>query len=88
MDKETKSKLERGKRLVEVFKQDQYQPVSIAGQVVVFYGITAGYFDNVPVEKVHEFEIGLLEYVNDLNSKSSDLTTSAEPVKASFVVVP
>lgn len=66
LDAETTRKLERGKRLNEIFKQDQYQPLSVAKQVLVYYSLINGYFDNVPVEKVKEFEQGLYEYA-DLN---------------------
>ncbi|MCK5460174.1 F0F1 ATP synthase subunit alpha [Candidatus Parcubacteria bacterium] len=62
LDDETKAKLERGKRLVEIFKQDQYRPIPVANQVLIFYAITAGFLDDIPVEKISEFEIGLNKY--------------------------
>lgn len=62
LDAETKAKLERGKRLTEIFKQDQYQPVAVANQVLIFFAITAGLLDDVPVEKIREFEVGLYKY--------------------------
>lgn len=65
LDKETKAKLERGKRLVEVFKQEQYAPLPVANQVVIFFAVTSGMLDNVPVEKVNEFEKGLYQYVKN-----------------------
>jgi len=65
LDKETKAKLERGKRLVEVFKQDQYAPLPVSNQVVIFFAVTSGMLDNVPVEKVNEFEKGLYQYVKN-----------------------
>ena len=70
LDTETKSKLERGKRLMEILKQDQYATVSVAQQVLVFFSLINGYMDDVAVEKVREFEAGLLKYA----------TTSAEAV--------
>ena len=66
LDEDTKKKLERGKRLYEIFKQDQYQPLSVAKQVLVYYTLINGLMDNVPVEKVREFETGLYKYA-DLN---------------------
>ena len=65
LDKETRDKLERGKRLIEIFKQEQYVPVAVENQVLIFYAITAGLLDNVPVEKVHEFEINLNKYAEN-----------------------
>ncbi len=64
LDKETTKKLERGKRLTEIFKQDQYQPLSIAEQVLIFYAVSSDLLANVPVDKVKEFEAGLYDYAN------------------------
>lgn len=66
LDSETQKKLERGKRLYEIFKQDQYQPLSVAKQVTAYYALINGFMDNVPVEKIREFEAGLYKYA-DLN---------------------
>lgn len=66
LDAETKKKLDRGQRLYEIFKQDQYQPLSVAKQVLAYYALINGFMDNVPVEKVREFEAGLYKY-SDLN---------------------
>ncbi|HPT29848.1 MAG TPA: F0F1 ATP synthase subunit alpha [bacterium] len=66
LDEDTKNKLERGKRLYEIFKQDQYTPLAVAKQVIVYYSLINGLTDNVPVEKMREFEAGLMKYT-DLN---------------------
>jgi len=62
LDEETKMKLERGKRITEIFKQDQYSPVAVEKQVLTFYSVINGLLDDVPVEKVMEFEEGLYKY--------------------------
>jgi len=62
LDKDTKAKLERGKRLQEIFKQGQYSPVPVANQVLIFYALINGLADDVPVEKISDFEIGLYKY--------------------------
>ncbi|HNX11054.1 MAG TPA: F0F1 ATP synthase subunit alpha, partial [bacterium] len=67
LDEDTKNKLERGKRLYEIFKQDQYTPLAVAKQVIVYYSLINGLTDNVPVEKMREFEAGLMKYT-DLNN--------------------
>ncbi len=59
LDADTKRKLERGKRLYEIFKQGQYQPLPVAKQVIIYYALINGFMDDVPVEKVSEFEVGL-----------------------------
>ncbi len=65
LDEDTRSKLERGKRLFEVFKQGQYTPVPVAEQVSIFWALTAGKVDDIPVDRVMEFEHGLRSYLNN-----------------------
>jgi F-type H+/Na+-transporting ATPase subunit alpha len=62
LDEATKRTLERGKRAVEVLKQLQYSPIKTENQVVTLYALTKGLMDDVPVEKIKEFEQGLTEY--------------------------
>jgi len=62
LDEETKAKLELGKRLMEILKQDQYATVPVAQQVLIFYALIKGYINDVAVEKVREFEAGLHKY--------------------------
>ena len=65
LDDDTKKKLERGKRIIEVLKQDQYAPISVEKQVIIFYAVSNGLLDSVPVEKVTLFEVGLYEYIEN-----------------------
>ncbi len=81
LDEETSRKLERGKRLYEVFKQDQYQPLSVDKQVIIYYALINGYVDNVPVDKVRVFEAGLYKYI-DLNSDVSKLIIEKKELDA------
>jgi len=62
LDETTKRQLERGKRAVEILKQPQYAPVVTERQVVTLYALVKGYLDDVPLEKIKEFEAGLLDY--------------------------
>ncbi len=64
LDEDTKNKLERGKRLYEIFKQGQYAPLPVAEQVVVFWALINGHMDSIPVEKMQEFELGMRSYLN------------------------
>jgi len=63
LDKATQARLARGERMVELLKQDQYQPMDVAEQVVVIYAGTNGYLDDIPVEEVRRFESEFLEFV-------------------------
>lgn len=69
LDESTKKQLERGKRAVEVLKQPQYSPMATIDQVIVFYALINGFIDTIPVEKVKEFENGLVEYTA-MNAKT------------------
>jgi F-type H+-transporting ATPase subunit alpha len=68
LDEATKKQLERGKRAVEVLKQLQYSPIKIEHQVVTLYALTKGFMDDVAIDKIKEFEIGLTEY-SERNAK-------------------
>jgi len=65
LDKATLAQIERGKRMVELLKQDQYVPMSMEEQVIVLFAGTKGYLDDVPVESVRKFEDELLRYIRD-----------------------
>lgn len=78
LDVETKNKLERGKRLYEIFKQGQYQPISVAKQVSIYYALVNGYTDNIPVEKMSEFEIGLYSYIETNSDIFKDIEEKKE----------
>ncbi len=78
LDVATRKQLERGRRTVEVLKQGQYTPLSIADQAVTLYAITKGYADDIDVKRVLEFEKGLHGYVRQ---KYADLVTKMETSK-------
>ncbi|MDY0204209.1 F0F1 ATP synthase subunit alpha [Desulfovibrio sp.] len=65
LDKGTKSKLDRGARLVELLKQPQYQPMPSNEQVASIYAATRGLMDDVPVEDVRRFEAAMLTFLRD-----------------------
>ena len=70
LDAATKAKLERGKRTVEVLKQDQNKPLSVERQVVILYALTKGHLDDIPVVDITRFED---EFLNWIDSNASDL---------------
>jgi len=63
LDEATRNQIERGKRLVEISKQDQYQPMKMSQQVAVVLAVNEGLFDQIPVEKVREAEASLHSYL-------------------------
>jgi F-type H+-transporting ATPase subunit alpha len=56
LDKATKSKIDRGLRQQEIMKQKQYQPMAVEHQIMIIYAASKGYLDEVPVERVGEWE--------------------------------
>ncbi len=65
LDATTKRQLERGKRNVEILKQAQYVPMVVENQVAVIYASTKGLIDDVPVEKVKEFEVNYIDLLKN-----------------------
>jgi F-type H+-transporting ATPase subunit alpha len=62
LDKATLAQLNRGQRMVELLKQDQYSPLPVEQQILVIFAGTNGYVDEVPVESVKKFEQELLRF--------------------------
>ncbi len=62
LDDATRQQIERGKRMVEMLKQPQYEPMDVANQVAIIYAITNGFLDEVDVDKVAEWESALHAY--------------------------
>jgi F-type H+-transporting ATPase subunit alpha len=64
LDKATQSQLDRGARLVELLKQPQYRPFPLEKEVIVIYAGTQGFLDDVPINRIGDFQSGLLAYVD------------------------
>jgi F-type H+/Na+-transporting ATPase subunit alpha len=75
LDAKTKGQIERGKRIMEVFKQPPYNPTPIEIQVAVLWVAQNGFIDDVPVEQVKDFQNKLTEF----------LTTRRGPLLAKIV---
>jgi len=69
LDAATQAKLERGKRIVELFKQPQYNPIPVEIQSAVMWAIQNSHFDDVPVDKVKDFQNKLTEYLKTRKEK-------------------
>jgi F-type H+-transporting ATPase subunit alpha len=79
LDAATKAKLDRGARIVEVFKQTQYKPLLVELQVAILWTIQNGYFDTVPVDKVKAFQNRLTEY---LTTRKDNILSAIRQKKA------
>ncbi len=71
LDKASQAQLNRGRRLVEILKQGQYQPLAVEKQVLIIFAGTNGYLDDLPVESCRKFEEELYRFVE--NSKADVL---------------
>ncbi len=64
LDKTTQAQLRRGKTMMELLKQNQYAPLSVEKQVIVLYLGIGGFLDDVPIEKISEFEKEFLKFMD------------------------
>jgi F-type H+-transporting ATPase subunit alpha len=65
LDKASQAQLNRGRRLVEILKQGQFQPLPVEKQIVIIYAGTKGYLDDMPVEDCRKFEDELYRFVDN-----------------------
>ena len=79
LDAKTKALLDRGGRIVELFKQSQYSPIPVEQQAVTLWAMQNGYIDDVPVDRVKEFQTKLREFFE--TRKESILATIVEKEK-------
>ena len=70
LDEATRRQLEKGERLVELLKQDQYSPLHVGQQILAIFAANEGYLRDLEVEEVRDFELGLYEFAE---SKEPDL---------------
>ncbi|MGI8820412.1 MAG: F0F1 ATP synthase subunit alpha [Chthoniobacterales bacterium] len=79
LDAGTKARLDRGARIVELFKQTQYNPIPVEEQVAILWAMQNGYLDSVPVDKIKAFQVKLQDHLrtrkesilNDILSKKA-----------------
>ena len=64
LDKATQNQLNRGSRLVEILKQDQYQPLPFSKQILIIFAGTNGFLDDLPVDQIRDFESELYRFVD------------------------
>jgi F-type H+-transporting ATPase subunit alpha len=64
LDKATKERIDRGRHILEVLKQPQYQPVPVERQVMIIYAATNGYLDDLPLDQVSAWEAAFYRYMD------------------------
>src|SRR5262250_2597901 len=79
LDAKTQAQIDRGKRIMEIFKQPQYNPVPVEVQVAVLWGVQNGYVDHVPVDRIKEFQASLTEF---LTTRKAELLRKIAEEKA------
>src|SRR6187399_789120 len=63
LDAKTQAQIDRGKRIIEVFKQPQYSPIPVEVQVAVLWAVQNGYLDVVPLDRVKEFQTKWTDFI-------------------------
>lgn len=65
LDKATQAQLARGERMVELLKQNQYEPMSVDLQTIIIFTGVQGYLDDLPVKEIREFEKRFVQHIKD-----------------------
>lgn len=83
LDKDTKDRLAKGERIVEVLKQDQNSPLAVEEQVVIIYAVINNYLATIPIEKIKPYQKDLIDHIKGtkpeiLESISRDKVMSPE----------
>src|SRR5499433_2958107 len=79
LDAKTLAQIDRGKRIMEIFKQPQYDPIPVDVQVAVIWAMQNGYLDQVPVNRVKEFQTKFTEF---LTTRKAELLVRIDKEKA------
>ncbi|MBI4067183.1 F0F1 ATP synthase subunit alpha, partial [Candidatus Gottesmanbacteria bacterium] len=69
LDPTTKQQIERGARMVELLKQKQYEPLDVEKQIVLVFTGSFGFLDDIPVNKISQFESQFLDYIDSMDKK-------------------
>ncbi|MCH2367260.1 MAG: F0F1 ATP synthase subunit alpha [Planctomycetes bacterium] len=80
LDAATQRQLDRGFRMVEILKQGQYQPMDVAEQILIIWAGSKGKLDDVPVDRVREYEVGFLDFIKATHSEIVEQLTETGEV--------
>ena len=91
LDAKTQAQIDRGKRIMEIFKQPQYNPIPVEIQMAVIWAVQNGYVDDVRVERVKEFQTKLTDFLTtrkvELLAKIKKEKAISDPLKAELKTV-
>lgn len=87
LDKATLAKLERGKRTVEVLKQDLNKPIKVEKQVIILYALTRGHLDDIPVQDITRFEGEFLSWLDSNHTGVLDHIRTTKDIPADAEIV-
>ncbi|RYD48145.1 MAG: F0F1 ATP synthase subunit alpha, partial [Verrucomicrobiaceae bacterium] len=79
LDASTKKKLERGQRIVELFKQNQYSPLSMEMESIFLFAMQNGYFDDVKVSDIKRCQTAMGEYFETRKTELLDKIRNEKP---------
>jgi len=79
LDAKTQAQIDRGKRIIEIFKQPQYSPIPVEAQVALIWAVQNGYMDDVPVDRIKEFQTKLSDF---LSTRKTELLRKIAQEKA------
>ena len=79
LDAKTQAQIDRGKRIMEIFKQPQYNPIPVEVQVAVIWAVQNQYVDDVPVDRVKEFQAKFTDF---LTTRKAELLAKIDTEKA------
>jgi F-type H+-transporting ATPase subunit alpha len=84
LDAKTQAVLERGKRIVELFKQNQYNPIPVEVQAAVLWSMQNNFLDDVAVEKVKDFQNKLTDFLTSRKSALLDKIRTEKAISESL----
>ena len=76
LDQATQESLDRGNRIREVLKQDQYKPMPVSQQVMIIYAVINGFLDNVPIEEIKQWEHQFHEFMSLKHAEVGQVITA------------
>ena len=90
LDADSQARIDRGKRIVELFKQPQHRPILVEVQVAVLWAVQKGHVDDVPVERIKEFEAAWADFLtsrkSDVLRRIADEKTISDPLSAELTI--
>jgi F-type H+-transporting ATPase subunit alpha len=84
LDREARERIEKGKRIMEILKQDQYTPMSVEEQVILLYAAVNNFLKNIAVEDIRRFEKEFLEFIDTHHRDLKKMISESREVNEQF----